>query len=200
MKKVSFLVISLLTISLIFLPIAGSAKSDRGKKNGVPYQLRKILAELEEISAAMNGADFGGVSCDNCANIKGAAQMNGIVVGEGSYVASGEHELVYLTGPGTFVAARIVRQEDDPAVGLTEVALIIDGRPVVQRNIEALKNWGMTQNNPFGVMLMSDPLEGIDTVTIGFSQPIYFEESLVLKANVADDDVVQILGTVIYGQ
>ena len=84
--------------------------------------------------------------------------------------------------------------------GLTAVRLILDGQTVVGRNIVALKNLAMTQNNSYGVSVFTSAV-GIDAVTIGFSQPLAFEESLVLQAVIGEDlGVVQIIGTVIYGQ
>ena len=104
--------------------------------------------------------------------------------------------LVDLVGPGTFVSARLVKQGG--ATGLTAFSLEIDGNVVVQRNIAALKNWGMTQSNPFGVSVFTNG--SIDTVTIGFVQPIEFENDLIFSAIVNEANVVQIIGTVIFGE
>ena len=127
------------------------------------------------------------------ANIRGADDTEGLVV---SPANGSSHNLVSLTGPGTFVAARMVKQGG--ASGLTAVSLEIDGKIIVQRNVAALKNWGMTQNNPFGVVVFTNGT--IDTVTIGFQQPIEYQTSLVLKALVNETGVAQIIGTVIHGQ
>ncbi len=124
--------------------------------------------------------------------IKGADSAEGLVAP--APVAT--HVLVDLDGPGTFVSARLVKQGG--ATGLTAFSLVIDGNLVVQRNIAALKNWGMTQSNPFGVSVFTNG--SIDTVTIGFVQPIEFENDLIFSAIVNEAGVVQIIGTVIFGE
>lgn len=121
-----------------------------------------------------------------------AEQAEGLV----SAPETGEHVLVSLEGPGVFVAARMVKQGG--VSGLTAVTLEIDGKTVVQRNIAALRNWGMTQMNPFGVVLLSSG--DIDTVTIGYPVSIAYRHSLTLKAMVGESGVVQIIGTVVHGR
>jgi hypothetical protein len=177
-----------ITTALIFGPFPGEAKQENGKKKGVPHVLNEILTEIQNINGNLVGID-----CSS--TIKGAIQNEGLVTDPEN---GSEIELVNITGPGTFVAARLVKQGG--GTGLTSVELIIDGETVVGRNIVALKNWAMTQSNPFGVVVFSNQGLGIDTVTIGFSQPISFEENLVLKAAVGEDGVEQIIGTVIHGE
>jgi len=81
--------------------------------------------------------------------------------------------------------------------GLTAVHLILDGRTVVLRNIVALKNLGMTQHNSYGVSVFTSEA-GIDAVTTGFPQPLAFESSLKLQADVgANPGIVQIMGSII---
>jgi hypothetical protein len=145
---------------------------------GVPQVLAQIVEALNNLKGA---------------TIQGADQAEGLVTNP---LNPSENELVWLEGPGAFVSARMVKQGG--ASGLTAVSLEIDGKIVVQRNVAALKNWGMTQDNPFGVAVFT--AGDIDTVTIGFQQPVAFEESLLLKAIVNEDGVVQIIGTVVYGQ
>lgn len=153
---------------------------------GVPQLLSEILAEIGNITGQL-----GEIGSD--ARIEDADSTESLVTNPSD---GSEHNLVSLTGPGTFVAARMTKQGG--ASGLTAVSLEMDGKIVVQRNIAALKNWGMTQNNPFGVVVVTGP-GGIDAVTIGFPQPIAFESNLTLKAIVGEAGVVQIIGTVIHG-
>jgi hypothetical protein len=188
-KKIS-LIFVLFTLIFVFTSSIAGAKS---QGQGVPHLLSDILVELGNIESKL---DF---SCDNCATIKGAGSSEGLVAYDPNTgeVAVGTYELVQLVGPGTFVSARLTKQGG--AGGFTAVSLEIDGKTIVQRNFVALKNFGMTQNNPFGVMISTSAV-GIDAVTIGFSQPIEFEESLILKAIVGESGVIQIIGTVIYGE
>ncbi|MDH3974208.1 MAG: hypothetical protein OEV42_08005 [Deltaproteobacteria bacterium] len=170
---------------------------------GVPQNLGNITDKLEDVGDNLEDikdtlADIAenlqNKECCNCATIKEADDAEGLITNPAS---GSTHDLVNITGPGTFVAARMTKQGG--ASGLTAVSLEIDGKVIVQRNIAALKNWGLTQNNPFGVVVNTSAV-GIDAVTIGFQQPIEFENSLVLRAIVGEPGVVQIIGTVIHGK
>ena len=125
--------------------------------------------------------------------IKDAQQSEGLITDP---IHGSDHDLVTINGIGTFVAARMTKQGGD--TGITFVELIIDGKTVVGRSYAALNNWGMTQDNPFGVVLLHG--NGVDAVTIGFQQPIRFKSSLVLRAKVRENGVVQMIGTVVHGQ
>lgn len=174
-KKVGVFLVAVICV----LALSPTAKSAPGV-DGVPQALGQIVEALNNLKGA---------------TIQGADHAEGLVE---TPLSPSENELVSLEGPGTFVSARVVKQGG--ASGITFVSLEIDGKVVVNRSVAALKNWGMTQNNPFGVAVFT--AGDIDTVTIGFQQPIAFKDSLVLKAIVGetDTDVQQIIGTVIYGQ
>ncbi len=123
-----------------------------------------------------------------------AQQSEGLIV---EVLPNSSHTLVSLEGLGSFVAARVVKQGGD--TDLTAVRLFIDGRQVVSRNIAALHNWQLTEQNPFGVVVFSSG--DLDTVTIGFPQVLRYHQSLELVVDVGEDDgVVQIIGTVIHGR
>lgn len=112
--------------------------------------------------------------------------------------AEGEHSLVNLDGPGTFVAAMVTKQGglDD----LTFVNLDIDGRNVVSISYAAARNFGLTQQNPFGLVLLETPGSGtVKNLTIGFPSPLRFEERLTLSVVVSESGVVQVLANVIHG-
>ena len=173
LKRVAVFLVAVFCVLALSSTVKGAPGVD-----GVPQALAQIVEALNNLKGA---------------TIVGADQAEGLVT---DLLNPSENELVSLEGPGTFVSARMVKQGG--ASGITFVSLEIDGNVVVNRSVAALKNWGMTQNNPFGVAVLT--AGDIDTVTIGFQQPIAFEESLVLKAIVEEDGVVQIIGTVIYGQ
>ncbi len=109
----------------------------------------------------------------------------------------GEHELVTLKGPGTFLSAEISKQGGTN--DLTFIILDIDGKNVVNLSVAALKNLGLTQDNPYGLVLVESPA-GIKTTTIGFSTPLYFNSELKLKVDVKEENVVQIVGNVVHGK
>jgi hypothetical protein len=108
----------------------------------------------------------------------------------------GDHELVNLKGRGVFLAAQVSKQGGDS--GITFVDLEIDGRNVTNLSFAAAKNWGLTQQNPYGLVLLES--SSIQNMTIGFPTPLRFRSSLTLKVNVDEDDVVQIVANVIHGQ
>ncbi len=131
------------------------------------------------------------------ASVKKPQQSTGLAAPAAAGVT---HDLVDLDGPGVFVSAFMTKQGG--VTDITSVVLIIDGQTVVARNIAALKNFRLTQNNSYGVSVFASPTAaGIDAVTIGFSEPLKFKEFLLLRAIVgaSDNGVVQILGTVIHG-
>lgn len=107
----------------------------------------------------------------------------------------GDHTLVQLKGPGVFVGAAVSKQGG--ATDLTFVDLTIDGRNVVNLSYAAAQNWGLTQYNPFGIVLLKTG--AISNLTIGFPTPLRFEKELVLSANINEVGVVQIIGNVVYG-
>lgn len=109
----------------------------------------------------------------------------------------GVHNLVLLKGSGKFVSAEITKQGGTN--DLTFVILDIDGRNVVNVSIAALKNSGLTQNNPYGLVLMQ-PAGNIKTFTIGFSAPFVFASDLKLSVDVKETGVAQILANVIHGK
>lgn len=126
------------------------------------------------------------------------ASHGGLVVDP---AASSTHDLVTLTGEGTFISAILTKQGG--ATDITFVQLIIDGQIVHDRSVAGLRNFGLTQSNPYGVAVLNGggQPDGIDTVTIGFPCPIPFTSSLILRAVVgaSDTGVVQMIGDVIAG-
>jgi hypothetical protein len=103
--------------------------------------------------------------------------------------------LVNLEGPGVFLAAAVSKQGG--ANNVTFVILEIDGSNVTNLSFSAAITFGLTQHNPFGLVLVQSPL--VKTMTIGFPTPLRFEKNLRLSVKVAEPDVAQILANVIHG-
>jgi len=180
-------------VTVVGLCIYGGKAYAAQDDKGVQQLLSNIQKELITIQNAIEG-----ISCNRVATIKGIAYAEG---GAGAKPISGEKTLVSLTGPGTLVAALLQKQGGACGLtcGLTSVWLEVDGQTILDQNIIALKNLGLNQYNPFGVVVFTGPT-GIDTVTIGFPQPIAFTQSLKLKTIVIEENVEQIIGRVIYGE
>lgn len=107
----------------------------------------------------------------------------------------GTYPLVHLKGPGLFLAAEVTKQGG--ATGLTFVNLDIDGRNVVSLSYAAAENAGLTQQNPFGLVLLK--AAGLKNFTIGFPVPLRYEKELKLSVVVNEDGIVQLLANVIRG-
>lgn len=107
----------------------------------------------------------------------------------------GEHLLVSLKGPGVFIAAQVTKQGGES--DLTFVDLDLDGKNVTNLSFAAARNWGLTQQNPYGLVLLGS--RAIDTLTIGFPVPLRFERELKLSVVVNEPGVVQVLANVIHG-
>lgn len=110
---------------------------------------------------------------------------------------AGVYDLVTLDGPGKFISAQVTKQGGES--DLTFVSLDIDGRNVVNLSFAALRNIGLTQNNPYGLVLLNsagDP----ETLTIGFSYPLTYKQELKLSVSVQEAGVAQIVANVIHGR
>jgi len=103
--------------------------------------------------------------------------------------------LVDLEGPGVFLGAAVSKQGG--ANNLTFVILDIDGRNVTNLSFAAAGNLGLTQQNPFGVVLVQSAL--VKTFTMGFPTPLRFARSLRLSVKVNEPNVVQVLANVVHG-
>ena len=93
---------------------------------------------------------------------------------------NGNHALVTLEGPGVFLGAAVTKQGGTN--DLTFVILDIDGRNVTNLSYAAAANAGLTQHNPYGLVLLHST--ALKTVTIGFPAPLRYERKLVLRVTV----------------
>jgi len=108
---------------------------------------------------------------------------------------NGTYALVNLRGPGVFLGAEVSKQGGTNDI--TFVILDIDGRNVANLSYAGAINQGLTQQNPYGLVLLQSP--SIKTVTIGFPTPLLYKRSLSLSVTVNEGNVVQILANVIHG-
>ena len=108
----------------------------------------------------------------------------------------GSHVLIELDGPGLFLSAEVIKQ--DGSNDITFVVLDIDGRNVANVSYAAAENWGLTQQNPFGLVLLKSAMQ--KNLTIGFPSPLRFQKDLRLSVTVNETGVTQILANVIHGK
>ena len=109
---------------------------------------------------------------------------------------NGDHLLVDLKGPGIFLGAEVTKQGG--GTGITFVSLDIDGRNVTNISYAAAENSGLTQQNPYGLVLLQSA--ALKNLTIGFPTPLRFRKWLRLSVTVNEGGVVQILANVIHGK
>jgi hypothetical protein len=108
---------------------------------------------------------------------------------------NGTHVLVSLKGPGVFLGAAISKQGGTN--DLTFAIVDIDGRNVTNLSFAAAINQGLTQQNPYGLVLVQSG--ALKTFTVGFPTPLRFKRSLAVSVTVNEPGVVQILANVIHG-
>ena len=107
----------------------------------------------------------------------------------------GTYDLINLEGPGLFLAGQVSKQGG--LTGLTFVPLQLDGRSVIDLSFAAARNIGLTQQNPFGLVLLGST--GLQNLTFGWPVPLVYKRSLKLSVVVSETGVVQIVANVIRG-
>ena len=108
---------------------------------------------------------------------------------------AGTHVLVTLRGPGVFLGLEVTKQGGNS--DLSFVILDIDGRNVMNLSYAAASNQGLTQHNPYGLVLLQSG--GLKTMTLGFPTPLLYKQKLVLSVTVNESGVVQLLANIIHG-
>ncbi|MEE9355145.1 MAG: hypothetical protein V3U75_06100 [Methylococcaceae bacterium] len=127
------------------------------------------------------------------ADVRNPERTQGLV----TQAPTGDTELIFLKGRGKFISAQISKQGGTN--DLTFVILDIDGKNVVNISIAALKNIGLAENNPYGLVLLQSK-GNPKTFTIGFSTPLIFRKELRLSVDVQEQNVVQIVANVVHGK
>ena len=105
------------------------------------------------------------------------------------------HKLISIRGPGLLLAGHVTKQGGGN--DLTFVQLRIDGKSVIDSSFTGANNWGHTQSNPYGlVLLKGGPAQNF---TFGWPVPLTFKKSLELSVVVKEAGVVQIVANIIRG-
>ena len=108
---------------------------------------------------------------------------------------NGTYPLVTLKGPGVFLGAEVTKQGGTN--DLTFVILDIDGRNVTNLSFAGALNQGLTQQNPYGLVVLNSA--ALKTMAVGFPTPLLYKRSLTLSVTVNEPNVVQVLANVIHG-
>lgn len=129
-------------------------------------------------------------NCSHC--ICDPQRTQGLIVS----APKGEHLLVNLKGPGVFLGAHVSKQGGSNDI--TFVSLDIDGQNVTNLSYAAAENLGLTQQNPYGLVLLESSV--IKNLTIGFPSPLCFKKELKLSVIVNETGIAQIIANVIHGK
>ncbi len=108
---------------------------------------------------------------------------------------NGTHSLVTLKGPGVFLGAEVTKQGGSS--DLSFVILDIDGRNVTSLSFAGALNQGLTQQNPYGLVVLNAGT--LKTMTVGFPTPLLYKKRLTLSVTVNEANVAQVLANVIHG-
>jgi len=104
-------------------------------------------------------------------------------------------DLIVRKGKGVFVAMQVAKQGGTN--NLTEISLFIDGQNVMALTYAAAHNIGLNRANNSGTILCEGTL---NTITVQFNEPLYFEEGLRISINTGSDaGVAQIVASAVIG-
>lgn len=105
------------------------------------------------------------------------------------------NKLISIKGPGLLLAGHVSKQGGSN--DLTFVRLRIDGKSVIDLSFAAASNLGLTQSNPYGlVLLKGGPVQNF---TFGWPVPLTFKKSLELSVLVKETGVVQVIANIVRG-
>ena len=113
----------------------------------------------------------------------------------------GAHTLLTINNvsaedPGSFISARVCKlggMDDN-----TNVMIVIDGERIVFENFNNLRVLGLsTELNTFGVSI-HEGTSGVKTMSIGFSSPLQFTQSLEIQVAIKEDGVRKMEATVMW--
>lgn len=105
------------------------------------------------------------------------------------------NRLISIRGRGLLLAGHVSKQGGTN--DLTFVQLRIDGKSVIDLSFAAASNLGLTQSNPYGLVLLQGG--AVQNFTFGWPVPLHFDKSLELTAVVREAGVVQLLANIIRG-
>lgn len=95
-------------------------------------------------------------------------------------------DFVVASGRGTFISAVISKsRNDDVITDSTLVKLCLDYKEVSVNSFKQVRAMGLSEQNYSGVVRLEGP-NAVETLVLGYSQPLYFDEVLILSVMVDD--------------
>lgn len=109
------------------------------------------------------------------------------------------HEILIVSGPGSFISA-IVSKKGGTSSDLSKQTLVrlrLDGKEVLLKSFEVARAMGLSGQNYSGVAWF-DGTDNVETLVLGYSQPLYFGRVLKLDVKVDDPGVDKVLVSVTF--
>jgi hypothetical protein len=111
------------------------------------------------------------------------------------------HKVLAVSGPGSFISAVVSKKGGigrSPIDTInTTVRLWLDQKEIIIKSFEVARAMGLTQQNYSGVVWLRGE-EELETLVLGFEQPLFFTRVLELSILVADPQVEKALLQVTY--
>lgn len=141
-----------------------------------------IVGEIRELPASRT-------------KVLGRTEATGVI----EIVSDNWHEVIEIEGPGSFISA-IVAKKGGTSADLsrrTFVRLTLDRKEVSLKSFEVARVMGLSGQNYSGIVWF-EASDSTETLVLGYSQPLHFEEVLQLGIKVDDPGVEKVLLSVTF--
>jgi hypothetical protein len=108
-----------------------------------------------------------------------------------------QHELFKITGPGLFLALRVMLAATNG--NFTAVTVKIDGNTLINDKFSSYVTFGQTVANPFGAMVTLAPGSNSKALFFGMPYPLAFKQELLVTVTIGGAGVQQINAEVMTG-
>ena len=108
-------------------------------------------------------------------------------------------EILIVSGPGSFISAIVSRKGGNSAdlSKQTIVRLRLDRKEISLKSFEVARAMGLSEQNYSGIVWL-EGVGNVETLVLGYSQPLYFDEVLVLSVKIDDPGVEKVFLTVTF--
>ena len=109
------------------------------------------------------------------------------------------HEVLIVEGPGSFLSAVVSKKGGNSAEldKKTLVRLRLDGKQILLKSFEVARAMGLSEQNYSGIVWL-DGENNVETLVLGYSEPLYFSRVLKLSIKVDDPDVEKVFLSVTF--
>lgn len=111
------------------------------------------------------------------------------------------HDVLTISGPGSFISAKVSKKGgagNDPTGPIrTTVRLTLDRKQVILKSFEIARAMGISGHNYSGVAWF-EGRDDIETLVLGYGQPLTFLSNFILSIKVDDEDVEKVFVSATY--